>query len=119
MNQAECDRSCLAEEKEPARIPGVWVTDPNQSMREAIGNLLRYSPEFRCVGTDSDGSEALNFIRTCELDLALVANGSLASSLAERLPIWSLISLRRRSASLRSLVLSDRRNCLPPFFTKA
>ncbi|MGH7996320.1 MAG: hypothetical protein ACREFX_08215 [Opitutaceae bacterium] len=42
-----------------------------------------------------------------------------ASSEITRLPIWRHSSESRRSASLRSLVFSDRRNCLLPRLTRA
>jgi hypothetical protein len=44
---------------------------------------------------------------------------SLASSVKVRHPICPLSSLSRRSASFRSLVFSERRNCLPLFLIRA
>ncbi len=62
-------------------------------------------------------------LRACEVaddhSWAISANDRRESSLMVRLPTWPRYSARRRSASLRSLVLSDRRNCLSPLLSKA
>jgi hypothetical protein len=50
---------------------------------------------------------------------ATASKPSFPSSANDKQPIFSLISVKRRSASFRSLVLSERRNCLPPRLTKA
>lgn len=51
--------------------------------------------------------------------LATTSKPNLASSVRVRQPICPLSSLRRRSASFRSLVFSERRNCLPVFLIRA
>ena len=51
--------------------------------------------------------------------LAIYSKFRPASSLIRRAPIFPLRSPRRRSANLRSFVLSERRNCLPALLTNA